>query len=218
MINQIFTPLLSTFWWVVLVLIVITLIKLFKPFLKGKLGEFAVSAHVKLYLDKQNYSLLNDCTLLDEQNQTTQIDHILLSPFGIFVIETKNYKGWIFGSERQKNWTQKIYKKSYKFQNPLHQNYKHQKVLEYVLADIVDADQIHSVIVFMPDCEFKTTMPSNVFRGAGWIDYVKQFKQTTIPPMKLKRIQYRLEKEVLEKSWQTNRQHVQNLKDKFTES
>lgn len=218
MINQIFTPLLSTFWWVVLVLIVITLIKLFKPFLKGKLGEFAVSAHVKLYLDKQNYSLLNDCTLLDEQNQTTQIDHILLSPFGIFVIETKNYKGWIFGTERQKNWTQKIYKKSYKFQNPLHQNYKHQKVLEYVLADIVDADQIHSVIVFMPDCEFKTTMPSNVFRGAGWIDYVKQFKQTTIPPMKLKRIQYRLEKEVLEKSWQTNRQHVQNLKDKFTES
>ncbi|WP_151811068.1 nuclease-related domain-containing protein [Acinetobacter bereziniae] len=218
MVNQIFTPLLSTFWWVVLVLIVITLIKLFKPFLKGKLGEFAVSAHVKLYLDKQNYSLLNDCTLLDEQNQTTQIDHILLSPFGIFVIETKNYKGWIFGTERQKNWTQKIYKKSYKFQNPLHQNYKHQKVLEYVLADIVDADQIHSVIVFMPDCEFKTTMPSNVFRGAGWIDYVKQFKQTTIPPMKLKRIQYRLEKEVLEKSWQTNRQHVQNLKDKFTES
>ena len=218
MINQIFTPLLSTFWWLVLVLIIITLIKFFKPFLKGKLGEFAVSTHVKLYLDKQNYSLLNDCTLLDEQNQTTQIDHILLSPFGIFVIETKNYKGWIFGSERQKNWTQKIYKKSYKFQNPLHQNYKHQKVLEYVLADIVDADQIHSVIVFMPDCEFKTTMPSNVFRGAGWIDYVKQFKQTTIPPMKLKRIQYRLEKEILEKSWQTNRQHVQNLKDKFTES
>lgn len=218
MINQIFTPLLSTFWWVVLVLIIITLIKFFKPFLKGKLGEFAVSTHVKLYLDKQNYSLLNDCTFLNEQNQTTQIDHILLSPFGIFVIETKNYKGWIFGTERQKNWTQKIYKKSYKFQNPLHQNYKHQKVLEYVLADIVDADQIHSVIVFMPDCEFKTTMPSNVFRGAGWIDYVKQFKQTTIPPMKLKRIQYRLEKEILEKSWQTNRQHVQNLKDKFTES
>lgn len=218
MMNQIFIPLLSTFWWLVLVLIVITLIKFFKPFLKGKLGEFAVSAHVKLYLDKQNYSLLNDCTLLDEQSQTTQIDHILLSPFGIFVIETKNYKGWIFGSERQKNWTQKIYKKTYKFQNPLHQNYKHQKVLEYVLADIVDADQIHSVIVFMPDCEFKTTMPSNVFRGAGWIDYVKQFNQSTIPPMKLKRIQYRLEKEILEKSWQTNRQHVQNLKDKFTES
>ena len=43
----------------------------------------------------------------------------------------------------------------------------------------------------MPDCEFKTQMPNNVFRGAGWTDYVKQFKQINIPPMKLKRIQYR---------------------------
>ncbi|MHA3893561.1 nuclease-related domain-containing protein [Acinetobacter sp. GXMZU3951] len=212
MISQIFTPLLSTFWWILLLFIVVAVFKAFKPFLKGKMGEFAVSAHVKLYLDKEQYILLNDCTLPDEQNQTTQIDHILLSPFGVFVIETKNYKGWIFGSERQKIWTQKIYKKSYKFQNPLHQNYKHQKVLEQVLADIVDPALIHSVVVFMPDCEFKTQMPENVFRGAAWTDYIKSFTALVIPPMKLKRIQLRIEKEVLEKSWKTNRQHVENLK------
>lgn len=212
MISQIFTPLLSTFGWILLLFIAIAVFKAFKPFLKGKMGEFAVSAHVKLYLDKEQYILLNDCTLPDEQNQTTQIDHILLSPFGVFVIETKNYKGWIFGSERQKIWTQKIYKKSYKFQNPLHQNYKHQKVLEQVLADIVDPALIHSVVVFMPDCEFKTQMPENVFRGAAWTDYIKSFTAPVIPPMKLKRIQLRIEKEVLEKSWKTNRQHVENLK------
>ena len=93
MIAQIFAPFLSTFWWILLLFIVIGIIKAFKPFLKGKMGEFAVAAHVKLYLDRDSYTLLNDCTLPDEQNQTTQIDHILLSPFGIFVIETKNYKG-----------------------------------------------------------------------------------------------------------------------------
>lgn len=218
MISQIFTPLLSNIWWLVLLFAAIAIIKLFKPFLKGKVGEFAVSAHVKLYLDKENYILLNDCTLADEQNQTTQIDHILLSPYGIFVIETKNYKGWIFASERQKMWTQKIYKKTYKFQNPLHQNYKHQKVLEQVLADIIDPTMIHSVIVFMPDCEFKTQMPENVFRGASWTDYVKNFKDAVIPAMKLKRIQLRIEKEILEKSWKTNRQHVQNLKSKHAEN
>ena len=212
MIAQIFAPLLSTFGWILLLFIAIVLFKAFKPILKGKMGEFAVSAHVKLYLDKDHYILLNDCTLPDEQNQTTQIDHILLSPFGVFVIETKNYKGWIFGGERQKTWTQKIYKKSFKFQNPLHQNYKHQKVLEAVLADIVDPALIHSVVVFMPDCEFKTQMPSNVFRGAAWTDYIKSFADPVIPPMKLKRIQLRIEKEVLEKSWKTNRQHVENLK------
>jgi ATP-dependent Lon protease len=217
MIAQIFAPLLSTFWWILLLFIVIGIIKAFKPFLKGKMGEFAVVAHVKLYLDQDRYTLLNDCILPDEQNQTTQIDHILLSPFGIFVIETKNYKGWIFGNQHQKTWTQKIYKKSFKFQNPLHQNYKHQKVLEDILSDIVEPQFIHSLIVFMPDCEFKTQMPQNVFRGAAWTDYVKTFQEVMIPPMKLKRIQLRIEKEVLEKSWKTNRQHVENLKLKHNE-
>lgn len=217
MIAQIFVPLLSTFWWILLLFIVIGIIKAFKPYLKGKMGEFAVAAHAKLYLDQDRYTLLNDCTLPDEQNQTTQIDHILLSPFGIFVIETKNYKGWIFGSQHQKMWTQKIYKKSFKFQNPLHQNYKHQKVLEAVLSDIVEPQFIHSLVVFMPDCEFKTQMPQHVFRGAGWTDYVKNFQEVTIPPMKLKRIQLRIEKEVLEKSWKTNRQHIENLKIKHSE-
>ncbi|UOG18185.1 nuclease-related domain-containing protein [Acinetobacter sp. PK01] len=217
MIAQIFALLSSTFWWILLLFIVIGIIKAFKPFLKGKMGEFAVAAHVKLYLDRDSYTLLNDCTLPDEQNQTTQIDHILLSPFGIFVIETKNYKGWIFGSQHQKTWTQKIYKKSFKFQNPLHQNYKHQKVLEAVLSDIVGPQFIHSLVVFMPDCEFKTQMPQNVFRGAAWTDYVKTFQEVMISPMKLKRIQLRIEKEVLEKSWKTNRQHVENLKLKHSE-
>lgn len=210
----ILSQLFSTFWWVILAFVAIGIIKAFKPFIKGKVGEFAVALHVKLYLKDVQYILLNDCTLPDEQSGTTQIDHILLSPYGIFIIETKNYKGWIFGSERQKMWTQKIFKKSYKFQNPLHQNYKHQNVLEQVLADIITPEYLHSIVVFMPDCEFKTDMPVNVFRGAAWVDYVKNFKAEVIPAMKLKWIQLRIEKEVLEKSWKTNRIHVENLKQR----
>lgn len=212
--ETILSQLFSTFWWVILAFVAIAIIKAFKPFIKGKVGELAVAVQVKLYLKDPQYILLNDCTLPDEQAGTTQIDHILLSPYGIFIIETKNYKGWIFGSERQKMWTQKIFKKSYKFQNPLHQNYKHQKVLEQVLADIITPEYLHSIVVFMPDCEFKTDMPVNVFRGAAWVDYVKNFKEEVIPAMKLKRIQLRIEKEVLEKSWKTNRIHVENLKQR----
>ena len=214
MLSQIFAQLGSSFWWIILVFIVIGILKAFKPFIKGKVGELAVAVHVKLYLKDPQYILLNDCTLPDEQSGTTQIDHILLSPFGIFVIETKNYTGWIFGGERQKMWTQKIYKNSYKFQNPLHQNYKHMKVLEDVLSDIVEPEYMHSVIVFMPESEFKTAMPSNVFRGAAWTDYVKGFQDEVIPAMKLKRIKLRIEKEVLEKSWKTNQMHVENLRQR----
>ncbi|QXW26579.1 NERD domain-containing protein [Acinetobacter johnsonii] len=213
-IAQIFSPLFSQLWWLILLFAAAGLFKIFTPFLKGKIGEFAVSTQAKRYLDKEKYSLLNDCTLPDEQNQTTQIDHILLSPYGIFVIETKNYKGWIFGGARQKMWTQKIYKKSFKFQNPLHQNYKHQKVLQTLLSDLVEPAWMHSIVVFMPDCEFKSSMPENVFRGAAWADYVKGFREELIPEMMLKRIQLRIEKAVLEKSWKTNWTHVENLRQK----
>ncbi|WP_442855652.1 nuclease-related domain-containing protein [Acinetobacter sp. NCu2D-2] len=199
----------------IFIAVLLGIFKAFLPTIKGKLGELAVHAHVKLYLKDPHYILLNDLTLPDAQGTTTQIDHILLSPYGIFVIETKNYKGWIFGGERQKMWTQKIYKQSYKFQNPIHQNYRHIKVLESVLSDIVNPEFMHSVVVFMPEAEFKTNMPSNVFRGASWTDYVKGFKDIVISDTKLKRIQIRLQKEILEKSWKTNRDHVAQLRERY---
>lgn len=204
-------------WMAIGFSVFITVIKILKPVIKGKAGEFAVQLHVKLYL-KEKYIVLNDCTLPDDEKETTQIDHILLSPYGIFVIETKNYKGWIFGGEHQKTWTQKLFKQSFKFQNPLHQNYKHVKVLQSVLQDIVDVDYIHSAVVFMSECEFKTAMPSTVFKGKAWVDYIKTFNTEVIPAMKLKRIQLRIEKEVLEKSWKTNREHVAHLKQRHQDS
>jgi hypothetical protein len=58
----------------------------------------------------------------------------LVSPFGVFVIETKNYKGWILGDEKQRQWMQQIYGKKNRFQNPLHQNQLHVRALMDFLA------------------------------------------------------------------------------------
>lgn len=205
------------FFCIILILLMLAVVTYLKsPNFKGKVGEFMVSEHVANYLSAE-YILLNNCTLPDQKDGTTQIDHILISPYGVFIVETKNYTGWIFGNARQKQWTQKIYKKSYKFQNPLHQNYKHIKVLEMVLSDVVDPQYLHSIVVFTARSEFKTDMPENVFRSKAWIEYVKRFDQQVISPMKLKRIKYRIEKEVLEPSWKTNRLHVEHLKQKQIE-
>lgn len=205
------------FFYIILILLMLAVVTYLKsPNFKGKVGEFMVSEHVANYLSAE-YILLNNCTLPDQKDGTTQIDHILISPYGVFIVETKNYTGWIFGNARQKQWTQKIYKKSYKFQNPLHQNYKHIKVLEMVLSDVVDPQYLHSIVVFTARSEFKTDMPENVFRSKAWIEYVKRFDQQVINPMKLKRIKYRIEKEVLEPSWKTNRLHVEHLKQKEIE-
>lgn len=193
--------------------ILFAFLAIFGSRIKGKVGENMVISHAHKYLSEE-YIMLNNCTIKDENQQTTQIDHILLSPYGIFVIETKNYNGWIFGGERQRQWTQKIYKNSYKFQNPLHQNYRHVKVLEIILSDLIESTHIHSLVVFTPKSTFKTEMPVNVVQGKQWLNYVKQFNTPIIQNIRLKRIRYRLEKEILEPSWKTDREHIRQLKEK----
>ena len=210
----IFFHLISQLWWLILILAIISVLKLFVPYIKGKFGEFIVQFHAKKFLSEE-YVLLNDLTFQDQESQTTQIDHIMLSPYGIFVIETKNYKGWIFGSSRQKMWTQKIYKSNYKFQNPLHQNYKHIKVLEVLLKDLVDPSLIHGLVVFVPVCEFKTPIPEHVHLGKSWIEEINMYQTKVIDERRLQRIKYRIEKAALEKSWKTNRDHIRSVNERL---
>jgi hypothetical protein len=81
-----------------------------RPFLIGKSGEKFVSR--KLHnLDPEQYKVIDDLMLPSLGNtKTTQIDHVVVSNFGIFCIETKSYSGWIFGNARQQHWTQVIYR------------------------------------------------------------------------------------------------------------
>lgn len=82
----------------------------------------------------------------------------------IFVIETKNMEGWIFGDAKSRRWTQNLYGKKLPFQNPLDQNYRHTKALEEFLG--LPASHFHSVVCFVGDtCELKTEMPPNVICG-----------------------------------------------------
>ena len=163
-LTPIITPLISTLWYLIPIGIFIALLK--SPWFKGVIGEFIVNLSAKLFLDKEKYHLIKNVTLPTEDG-STQIDHVIVSKYGVFVVETKNIKGWIFGSPNQKSWTQQIYKHKNKFQNPLHQNYKHTKVLEDLLG--LSDGQMFSVVVFVGDSTFKTEMPDNVTYGMGYI-------------------------------------------------
>lgn len=101
---------------------------IYAPKIKGYLGEKVVAGSLST-LSKENYRVLNDIMLRTPYG-TTQIDHIVVSIYGIFVIETKTYKGWITGSEFAAQWTKNMYGKKYAFHNPLKQNYAHVKALE----------------------------------------------------------------------------------------
>ena len=73
-----------------------------------KYSEYYVRKYLLTTFPEAEYHLMNNITL-PFKDGTTQIDHILVSRYGIFVIETKHYKGWIFGDENSKNWTQVLY-------------------------------------------------------------------------------------------------------------
>ena len=167
-----FSPITSevfvALWYFIPLAILVGIVK--SPWFKGVMGEFAINLSAKWRLNKSQYHLIKNVTL-PTGNGTTQIDHIIVSVFGVFVVETKNMKGWIFGNPNQKTWTQKIYRHSSKFQNPLHQNYKHVKTLESLLG--LNEKQVHSVIVFVGNSKFKTEMPENVTYGGGYAKYIK---------------------------------------------
>nr|WP_238589650.1 nuclease-related domain-containing protein [Pseudomonas toyotomiensis] len=129
-VGLILRPLIDSLFWLIPAALLIGLLK--SPWAKGQIGELLVRLFAHWQLDKQTYRRLHNVNL-NTPDGTTQIDHVFLSPYGIFVLETKNMSGWIFGSEKQAQWTQKLYKRTFKFQNPLRQNYKHLKALEAFL-------------------------------------------------------------------------------------
>ena len=96
---QAFGPFISSFWWLIPLFITVAILK--TPFIKGVIGEFQVNLAAKFFLDKHIYTLFKNVTLPTEDG-TTQIDHVIVSRYGVFVIETKNMKGWIFGSPNKK--------------------------------------------------------------------------------------------------------------------
>ena len=186
------------------------LIAFFKsPFFKGLFGEFFVNVLAKFSLDKSRYHLIKNVTIPTEDG-TTQIDHIIVSPYGIFVVETKNLKGWIFGSENQPMWTQKIFKHLNKFQNPLRQNYKHIRTLESALN--IGLDNFFSVIVFIGDSTFKTPMPDNVTYGLGYIRYIKSKTNNVLDNEQVNEIVQKIEQGRLQSSLKTNIAHARHVK------
>jgi hypothetical protein len=97
------------------------------------------------------YSKVMTNLYIPTEDGTTEIDLVYIAPSGIYVIESKNYSGWIFGDEKARNWTAVIYKTKNKFLNPIWQNKKHIKYLSKILVDV----QLRSLIVFSERCELK---------------------------------------------------------------
>ncbi|MBU5456057.1 nuclease-related domain-containing protein [Caproiciproducens sp. MSJ-32] len=92
----------------------------------------------------KGYKLLSN-VMIKRESGTSQIDHILIGKKGVFVIETKDYNGKIYGDQYSKYWMQKLNGRKNTFYNPIRQNYGHIKALEEMLDR---KDIFISLIVF----------------------------------------------------------------------
>lgn len=209
-IFSVFGPVIKSFWWVIPLLIVLSIIK--TAWFKGKLGEFFVNTINKIWLPSDKYHCLKNITLPTKDDSTTQIDHVIISTFGVFVIETKNMTGWIFGTKNEANWVQKLHKKSFKFQNPLRQNYRHVKAVEDITG--IPIEHIHSVVSFMGQAKIKTEVPANVTQGTDYIKYIRSFDTPVLTEEQVGFAVNQIQSHRLKNGFSTNRQHVRNLKER----
>jgi hypothetical protein len=178
-------------------------------FLKGWFGEKKTTFNMWLSLDSSVYHRYHNL-IISGKNETTQIDHLIVSQYGLFIVETKNKKGWIFGSEGRSKWTQSIFGNNYSFQNPLRQTYRQKNVLAEFLY--LNESLIHTVIFFNGDCTFKTKMPNNVI-NSGLGKFIKQFNNTIIDSGKLEDALNRLDLHQ-DHSELSKRDHIQSVRSR----
>lgn len=160
------------------VLIMIILCILMEVYYKkfiGMAGEFWVKRELKKLSDE--YLIINDIMIKTKDGSTHQIDHVVISKYGIFVIETKQYNGYIKGNDYDKRWLIKNGKKKIYVNNPLHQNYGHVKSLEEILN--LPEEKFIS-LVCIPSRATVSVKSNNVTRIYDLIDKITSYKEDII--------------------------------------
>jgi restriction system protein len=198
-------------WGVIRIFAKLAFASAYSPEAKGKSGEAWIRELTLDGLPTGIYYQFHDVTLPTSYG-TTQIDHMVVSRFGIFVIETKNMAGWIFGGPHQQEWTQVLFRDSYKFRNPLRQNRVHLDALQAILK--MRRDTLRSVVVFVGDCEFKNPMPVNVLKGRELVSYIRSLDVEVLRDSDVLGAVAEIQRKRLAPSRETHRHHVLNLRSR----
>lgn len=141
------------------------------------MGELLIR-FVLLFLNKNAYKIIHDVKVF-YNGLMSQIDHIIVSKYGVFVIETKNYKSWIFGSENAYEWTQVIFNNKYKLYNPVKQNLGHIKALQANLTDYPNLDYF-PIVVFTGSARLKVNSSYPVIKFYRLLKTIKSSKEINI--------------------------------------
>lgn len=191
---------------IVLVVVLLALI-LRIPYVKGILGEKIVAFILSSL--SNDYYVFND-VYVEVGGHNTQIDHVVVSPFGIFVIETKNYKGWIFGNDDQQYWIKNMYGRKYKFYNPVLQNRAHTKALHQYLN--ISNSFFIPVVVFLSGVTLKCETTANVIKMWSLRRFIRKYTRPVFNDVEVQEIVNKL-REIFVEDKAQQRKHIKSVKD-----
>ena len=200
------------YFYFIILIALSALIVVLKPKIKGWFGETAVSV-ILSQLDNDKYKVIND-VMIRTSKGTSQIDHVVVSTYGIFVIETKNYKGWITGTEFSEQWTKNVYGKKYKFRNPILQNYGHVKVLEQLLE--LKEDDFIPIVVFSVDADIKVKSSKHVIYTVNLNKIIRNYKDIKFSTEEVAGFVEKIVNSNI-RSYETRKEHVNNIKNEISE-
>ncbi|MES2749061.1 MAG: nuclease-related domain-containing protein [Patescibacteria group bacterium] len=135
-------------------------------------------------LNHNEYFIYNNLILPSSHSTSTEIDHVVVSRFGIFVIETKDSSGWIFGSKSNEKWTARyLTGKKFILRNPLWQNYGHVETLKKLMPFV--EENFINLVVFTGSGVFKTERIKNVVYAHELVENIKSYGTPVISQQRL---------------------------------
>lgn len=188
-----------------LFLISSAILRRIKPISKGKYFEQCVSNKISQLPDE--YIVLNNL-FFENNGHSTQIDHIIASPYGVFVIESKGYKGWITGGENSEYWTQTIFNSKYQFYNPIRQNAGHVRFLRHLLGTVM----FIPIIVFDNSANIKAHVESIVVNICNLNYSILQYKTPVLSKEAVDTIVQIIRSNSKIANEETLKQHINNVR------
>ena len=172
----------------------------------GKMGEYWTKQQLKK-LPNDEYTVINDI-YLKVGEKICQIDHIVVSMYGIFVIETKQYNGIITGSKYDAKWVRHIGNEEIYYSNPIRQNYGHVKLLCELLN--LDENQVFNIVCIPSGAKLKINHDGELVRYYNILEKILSYKEKIL--FNINEIIYNIENNNI-KDKDKRKEYVQKLKN-----
>lgn len=150
---------------------------------RGWRGEQKICSILEKLPDE--YFLWNDI-VLQRNGYSVQIDHVVISPYGIFVIETKNYTGWIYGNDDSDQWTKNMYGYRYYFNNPIKQNNSHVKALARLFC--MPESFFIPIVVFLNRADLRCNTKAIVIYESQLLDEIYNYRKSVMTSADVQRL------------------------------